>query len=64
MIDATETELRRAKVVTTDDIVGIVGGTRMVTSGLNQLYPSASNPSRKRVKPGSKTEEQSKTKGT
>jgi len=33
MIDATEAELRRAKVVTTDDVVAIVAGTRMVTAG-------------------------------
>lgn len=33
MIVATETELRRAKVVSTDDIVAIVGGTRMVLQG-------------------------------
>jgi pyruvate kinase len=33
MIDATEAELRRAKVVTTNDIVAIVAGTRMVTAG-------------------------------
>jgi pyruvate kinase len=33
MIDVVEAELRRAKVVSTDDIVGIVGGTRMVLKG-------------------------------
>jgi len=33
MIQATEAELRRTAVVTTNDIVGIVGGTRMVLQG-------------------------------
>jgi pyruvate kinase len=33
MIEATEVELRRAEGATTDDIVGIVGGTRMVLQG-------------------------------
>jgi pyruvate kinase len=33
MIDAAEAELRRAKVVQTDDIVAIVAGTRMGTTG-------------------------------
>jgi pyruvate kinase len=33
MIDATEAELRRTNVVTTNDIVAIVGGTRMVLQG-------------------------------
>jgi pyruvate kinase len=33
MIDETETELRRARVVDTSDVVAIVAGTRMVTAG-------------------------------
>jgi len=33
MIAVTEAELRRAKVVSTDDVVAIVAGTRMVTAG-------------------------------
>jgi pyruvate kinase len=33
MIDATETELRRTGVATTNDVVAIVGGTRMVLPG-------------------------------
>jgi pyruvate kinase len=33
MIDLTEAQLRRAKVVNTDDVVAIVAGTRMVTAG-------------------------------
>ena len=33
MIDATEAQLRRAEVVTTDDVVAIVAGTRMATTG-------------------------------
>lgn len=38
MIAATEVELRRAKVATTDDIVGIVGGTRMVLEGSTNFF--------------------------
>jgi pyruvate kinase len=33
MIDAAEAELRKAGVVSTDDVVAIVAGTRMVTAG-------------------------------
>jgi pyruvate kinase len=33
MINATEAELRRAKVVSTDDVVAIVAGTRTATAG-------------------------------
>jgi pyruvate kinase len=33
MVDVTEAQLRRAKVVDTDDVVAIVAGTRMVTAG-------------------------------
>jgi pyruvate kinase len=33
MIDATEAGLRKAGVVSTDDVVAIVAGTRMVTAG-------------------------------
>jgi pyruvate kinase len=33
MIDAAEAELRRTKVATTDEVIAIVAGTRMVTAG-------------------------------
>jgi pyruvate kinase len=65
MIDATEAELRRAKVVATDDIVGIVGGTRMVLEGstnfirLHRIRP-ISDTTRRAAKP----KKPSTTKGT
>ena len=64
MIVTTETELRRTKVVTTDDIVGIVGGTRMVLQGstnfirLHRIRP-VKDSSR-----AAKPKRQSTTKGT
>jgi len=54
MIDATEAQLRRAEVVTTDDVVAIVAGTRMVTPGstnfirLHRIRPLGETSSRSR----------------
>jgi len=56
MIEATEVELRRAKGAATDDIVGIVGGTRMVLHGstnfirLHRIRP-ADEPSNRATTP-------------